>query len=158
MSLTSASTLYQGRKVDLSLFPLMTENGKASSMRIGEYPRSISGAGKASQNFIRIMLSTKGDNRAYSSMGTSFWNSVKKGLNTSSRAQVFALFNSSALTAVNFIRTTWTSTTPVDEKILSVKLIDFAVSPGSVMFNAELTSGDGSSFPFLIPVAWNTGK
>jgi hypothetical protein len=135
----------------------MVSANLASPMKLGQYPRSISGAGKASQNFIRILLSDKGNNRAYPGLGSQLWNKLQTGMNSSTSATVNGIFNSCALQVVSFMKTTWTSTTPVDEKILSVNLIDFSVSPGVVIFKAQLTAGDGSSFPFLIPVNWNTG-
>lgn len=157
MPLTSVSTLYQGRTVDLSLFPSMTSTNALSSMQLSSYPKSISGPGKASQNFIRLLLSTKGSNKAHPGLGSSLWNTIQTGMNSATSSVVTGVFNSSAIQVINFMRTKWTESTPADEKILSVNLIDFNVSPGVVIFNAQLTAGDGSSFPFLIPVNWNTG-
>lgn len=157
MSLTSISTLYQGRVVDLSLFPTMTSNNTPAPLGLGVYPKAISGAGKASQNFIKILLTQKGSNRAYKGLGSNLLSTIQTGMNSATAATINGLFNSSALQVVNFMRTMWTASTPVDEQILSVNLIDFSVSPGVISFRAQLTSGDGSSFPFLIPVNWNTG-
>jgi hypothetical protein len=157
MPLTSASTLYQGRIVDLSLFPTMISSNSPARLELGGYPKSISGPGKAAQNFIKILLTTKGSNKAHKGLGSNLLKTVQTGMNSAASSTISGLFNSSALEVVNFIRTTWTDSTPVDEKILSVNLIDFSVSPGVVLFKAQLTSGDGSSFPFLIPVNWNTG-
>ena len=157
MSLTYTSTLYQGRIVDLSLFPTMTSNNTPAPLGLGAYPKAISGAGKVSQSFIKILLTQKGSNRAYKGLGSNLLSTIQTGMNSATAATINGLFNSSALQVVNFMRTMWTASTPADEKISSVNLIDFSVSPGVISFRAQLTSGDGSSFPFLIPVNWNTG-
>lgn len=144
---------YTGRSVDIALFGL-SEDGSAVDMGMRPTALAITGKLKASQNYIRALLSTSGERKEDTAFGTEIIPEFKTS-NMSYPAQIeqtFAIYNVSVL---KWLSDRYTDSVPVDEQISSTKLLNYSVSGGNILLNIQLTTSAGETVAFHLPVAWS---
>jgi len=148
----NTNKLYSGRKVDMSTYPAKS-GSSPQLLGFGSMPAlAIAGSLKASQNFLRMLLSSKGERREDPEFGSEF----SSGLSSSNLVhpiQVYQIFSRSAVRILRKLSEEYTDDTPDDEKIKSAELILFNMSsPTSIELDIEITMDSEEEMSFLLPV------
>ena len=153
MAITSTSKNYTGRTVDLSIYPNITVENTQVVSGI-PFSRAIAGPSKVAQNFVRILLTPKGQYRAHPDLGSNFLQRIRSGF-VKQDIDLLHLFSGESLGVKNFMDDLVTSSTPLDEQILSVEMTKYSAARGSFSMTIQLTTQGGESVSFLLPVVWN---
>lgn len=145
---------YTNRSVDLALFGL-SENGAAIDMGVRPMALAITGKLKASQNYIRALLSSVGERKEDPTFGSGLISDMKSS-NISFPIQIdqaFAIQNASVL---KWMKDLYDSSIPDDEQVKSTKLLSYSIEPGGkISLYIQLTTQAGESVAFHLPVAWS---
>ncbi len=156
MDRTSTSKDYEGRLVDLSIFPDLSTSGSSSLMYIGDKSKMIAGASKACQKFLIVFLTKLGSDKSRPNMGTAFSQMIQSGSIFISPGQVEQAFNVEALAAIKYIESISNyeySSVPLDEIITEVRLTDFTISKTRLSIKAIVKFADNSTLSMMIPIA-----
>jgi hypothetical protein len=145
---------YFNRKLDIALFG---ETVSGVPIDMGTRPTSlvITGKLKASQNYLRVMLSNLGERKEDSLLGSTLIKNLKSSniAFTSEIQQIFLIEN---VLVLKWIKERYNNDVPNDERIDNVKLKNFSIQPGGkVILDLELTTVAGESLPFHLPIIWS---
>lgn len=129
--ITSTSTNYTFRKVDLSLHPDLKAPFVPVDMRIGRPARLATGHSKAAQNFLRCLMTPLGHYRSRPNFGSEFPTRVMSG------SIIFVedlpnLFATESLRVLVQVYDPKGPEFPDDEVIVRTELDDFRTKPGVV--------------------------
>jgi hypothetical protein len=153
MAFPSVTQNYQGRRVDLSIFPGLRVSGQSVPAGFGPHPRVIAGPAKAAQNYARLLLTPLGSNRARPALGSHFLSRVRAGF-VRYPADLASLFAIENLRVFNFLNSL-PAPDRVDEQLESVVLENYALQPGGLTMTLAVRVASGDALPFLLPVVWN---
>ena len=153
MAITGTSKNYTGRKVDLSIYPSVSTNN-VPVIASAPYSRAIAGPSKVAQNFVRILLTPLGKYRSAPLLGSNFMLKIRSGF-VKHDIDLLHLFAGESLGVVEFMNDNEPSSTPDDERILSVVMTKYATPRGDFSMTIELTTRGGNTTQFLLPVVWN---
>ena len=149
----STTINYSNRLVDISLF---NERDADNVSNLGVRPQSlvITGKLKASQNYLRILLSNIGERKEEPLLGSDIV-SIFKSSNFSFMSQVTQNFSIANLKTVNYIKSKYTKNTPVDEKIDKVEVINLKFTAGGkISLHLVLYTQLAEIHDFYLPVTW----
>lgn len=154
MAITATSTNYTGRVVDLSLYPSIQTPGIPADMQVSKTPKAIAGLSKMAQNYSRLLLTPLGTFYGDPDRGSLLLTKLSSGTVRFpiQAAQVFLIESERVR---EYIKQNETPDTPADERIGTVNLISFDLSPTVVSFNISITSESGGNVTFLLPVVPN---
>jgi hypothetical protein len=150
--MNNTSINYFNRKIDISFFPKKKEDASQLLGFGGSHAPSISGPLKASQNYIRVLLSSAGERSEDPSLGTKL---IK---DFSSKNMIFPMqisqnFAINSLLATNYLRKNYSSDTPADERVLGAKLLNYSiVGKTYINLEIELKTESKDALVFLLPV------
>lgn len=151
--MSSTTTNYSGRLVDISLF---NQGDSDNLSNLGIRPQSlvITGKLKASQNYLRILLSSIGERKEEPLLGSDAI-SIFKSSNFSFMSQVTQNFSIANENTIKYIKSKYTSNTPVDERIdkVIVNNLEFSAG-GKILLYLTLYTVDAEAHSFYIPVTW----
>jgi len=145
---------YSGRNVDIALFD---NNASGNPVSLGIRPTALAVTGKlkASQNYIKAMLSTSGERLEDPSYGSSLIANLMSK-NISFPIQIQQAFSSQSALTLRWIKSQYTSTTPLDEQINTVTLLNYSIQATSISLSLQLSTQAGETAVFYLPVAWGT--
>jgi hypothetical protein len=147
------TTNYSNRLIDLSLFPEKTSESPVN-LGIRPIPLVITGKLKASQNYIRILLSDVGERKENKLFGSTLYSSFKT-TNISFPVQIYQIFSSQNLLVLKWIKERYNDQTPLDERIEKVELINYGVQPGGqIILDIKLYTQAGETAEIHLPVKW----
>lgn len=135
--ITSTTTNYTFRKVDLGLHPELRSQSIPVSLMLGNPVKLITGHSKAAQNFLRALMTPLGHYRSRPGYGSDFSSRILSG----SIVFVEDLPNLFATESTRVIRDVFDpkgSDVPDDEVVLRAELGDYTVSPGLVKLTIYL--------------------
>lgn len=148
------TTNYSGRNVDIALFG-SSPTGAAISMGIRPTALAIAGKLKASQNYIKCLLSTNGERLEDPDFGSDFVPSLLS-TNISFPIQIQQAFSIQNILTLKWIKSQYTSLTPLDEQIDTVTLLNYSiVSGGNINLSLQLLTKAGETAAFYLPVSWS---
>ena len=135
--ITSTTTNYTFRKVDLSLYPDLRSAGIPVGMRLGSPARLITGHSKAAQNFLRVLMTPLGHYRSRPDFGSEFSTKIFSG------SMIFAedlpnIFAMESLRVLEQVFDPKSESIPSDEIIIRADLKDFRTSPGTLVMEIYL--------------------
>ena len=149
------TTNYSGRKVDIALFG-STPSGAAIEMGMRPTALAITGKLKASQNYIRTLLSMVGERKEDGTYGSELIQSLLS-TNISFPIQIQQAFSIQNALVLKWIKSLYTDATALDEQIDTVALLDYSIQPGGkVSLSLQLSTLAGETASFYLPVAWST--
>jgi hypothetical protein len=151
--MSSTTTNYSGRLVDISLFNQGDSNNLSN---LGVRPQSlvITGKLKASQNYLRILLSNIGERKEDPLFGSDVV-SVFKSCNFSFMSQVNQNFSIANENTIKYIKSKYTNDTPIDERIDKVEINNLEFSAGGkVSLYLTLYTLNAEEYNFYLPVTW----
>jgi len=144
---------YQGRKVDLSIFPDLTVPNVAVDARLGNDPKAIAGAFSLVQNYLRILLTPKGHYPSDPDMGSNFLAQLR-----STRIQyptdLIHLFLIESAGVVRWMKNN-SAGLPDDEVIQDATLSSTVLTPSTTSLTIEIETRAGTAVSFLLPVNWS---
>ncbi len=151
--ITSTSTNYTGRLVDLCLFPGLNLPDTPRPMTVDGVAKVTTGISKAVQGFAVALLSREGENYEDTNFGTNFSSRMGYGgvKYPSDIGQIFAIEASKAIDWWN----TNSKGRPLDEQIKAVDLVDQRIGATSVSLSIKVTSRADSDISFFLPVNWS---
>jgi hypothetical protein len=148
------TTNYSNRSLDLSIFPLK-KTEKPSSLGLRPTVLVITGKLKASQNYIKALLSNIGERKEDESFGSTLMSDIKSS-NISFPIQIQQSFSSQNLFVLRWIKKQYNETTPLDERIKKAELINYSIQPGGKVFlDIKLYTEAGEVADIHLPVTWN---
>lgn len=149
----SLSTKYQGRKVDLAIFPELTGEGITADARTINNPKVIAGLGKMTQNFARILLTPLGHYRSDPDFGSEL---IAKLVMNQPRfpSDVLHAFLIERDRVIAYMRANERVDAPSDERIKSANLVSQDVSGTGINLTIEVVSESLETVSFLLPVNW----
>lgn len=140
------------KKYDISLFPLI---GGSSIQSLGfgnSLPLAICGNLKASQNFLRVLFTTKGERLEDPLFGTYFNRDIKSGM-VFSPIQMTQIFSSNGLMAISCLKDRYPDETIAAERVKSVKLLHFtSASPTVLDLSILLCTESNNTIDFNLPI------
>lgn len=145
---------YFNRKIDIALFG---ETTSGSAVNMGTRPQSlaITGKLKASQNYIRIFLSSLGERKESPLLGSTLIKNFRSN-NIAFAAEIQQIFLVENVLVLKWIKERYNQDIPEDERIDNVILLNYAIQPGGkVTLNLQLTTVAGESVAFHLPVVWS---
>jgi hypothetical protein len=145
---------YFNRKLDIALFG---ETISGVPINMGTRPTSlvITGKLKASQNYLRVLLSNLGERKENELMGSTLIKNIKSG-NVSFSSEVEQIFLIENVLVLKWIKERYTDDIPDDERIDNVKLLNFDIQPGGqVILNLSLTTVAGETSAVHLPIVWS---
>jgi hypothetical protein len=149
----STTTNYSGRIVDISLF---NQGDSDNLSNLGIRPQSlvITGKLKASQNYLRILLSNIGERKEEPLLGSDVV-SIFKSCNFSFMSQVTQNFSIANENTIKYIKSKYTSDTPTDERIDKVIINNLEFNAGGkILLYLTLYTVDAEAHSFYLPVTW----
>lgn len=151
--ISSTSTVYTGRLVDLSLFPNLNLPDTPEPMTVAGISKVTAGISKAIQGFVLCLLSPQGSNFEDPTMGTNFSSRMGYGgiKYPSDISQIFAIEASKAVDWWNFN----SKARPLDEQIKSVDLTNQRIGTTSISLSIKVTTKAETDISFLLPVKWS---
>ena len=145
---------YFNRKIDIALFG-ETESGVPVSMGTRPVSLVITGKLKASQNYLRVMLSNLGERKEDINFGSTLIKNFRSN-NIAFSSEIEQIFLIENVLVLKWIQERYNGDTPEDERIDNVKLLNYDIqSGGRVILNLELTTVAGESALFHLPVVWS---
>ena len=124
----NTTTNYTGRSIDISLFG-SSPTGASIEMGLRPTALAITGKLKASQNYIRAMFSSVGERREEPRYGSALISGLI-GTNINFPIQINQIFSTQNALALNWIKSNYTSSTPLDEQIDTVTLLSYSILSG----------------------------
>lgn len=147
------TTNYTGRSVDVALFGV--SQGGAVDMGLRPTALAVAGKLKASQNYIRALLSTAEERKEDPEFGSSMVGDFRSS-NISFPVQIEQAFAIANLSVLKWMKDRYTSSVPADERVDSTKLTNYSIEPGGkISLNIQLTTSAGESVAFCLPVVWS---
>lgn len=145
---------YFNRKVDIALFG-ETDSGKPIDMGTRPISLVISGKLKASQNYLRVMLSNLAERKEDPLFGSTLIKNFRSN-NIAFSSEIEQIFLIENVLVLKWIKERYNNNTPQDEQIDSVQLLNYDIQPGGrVILNLELTTVAGESAAFHLPIVWS---
>jgi len=151
--MSSISTDYSGRQVDLSIYPDQVSPGVAVEGSLSLGSRAIAGPLALAQAFALALLTPLGHYRSDPQYGSTLLEDLtdKKIEYPSDILHAFAL---SSVSVVSYFDT-YRSQVPDDEKIATVRLETYNVRGTVIEMTIVMTTLAGQSVTFLLPVQWS---
>jgi hypothetical protein len=147
------TTNYSNRLVDLSIFPSKVGD-RPTLLGIRPTPLVITGKLKASQNYLKTLLADIGERKEDPYFGSQLYSSFKT-TNISFPVQIQQIFSSQNLLVLKYIKERYNDQTPLDEKISTVELINYAIQPGGqIILEMKLYTEAGETADIHLPVRW----
>lgn len=151
--ISSTSTSYTGRLVDLSLFPEIRSAGVPADMTLEPSGAVVAGVSKAVQGFLICLLSSEGENREDPFFGTNFRSRMIL-TNVRYPSDVDQIFTLEASKAIDWWNRN-SKSRPLDEQIKTVELVSQSLTSTKVSLRLKLYSKSESDIDFLLPVNWS---
>lgn len=150
----STTVNYTGRKVDIALFGL-TNSGTPIDLGLRPTALAITGKLKASQNYIKTLLSQLSERKEDPTYGSGFVSSLKSR-NITFPIQITQAFSSANLLVLKYLKDFYDSSVPLDERIDKVDLLNYSIEPGGkISLTLQLYTQAGETYVFYLPVAWS---
>lgn len=144
---------YSNRLIDLSLFPAKTGDSPVK-LSLRPIPLVVTGKLKASQNYIKTLLSDIGERKEEPLYGSTLYSGLKSS-NISFPVQILQIFSSQNLLVLKWIKERYNNQTPIDEKIDKVELMEYALQPGGqIILDLKLYTQAGETADIHLPVKW----
>lgn len=145
---------YFNRKLDIALFG---ETTSGTPIGMGTRPVSlvITGKLKASQNYLRVLLSNLAERKESPLMGSTLIRNIRSG-NIAFSSEIEQIFLIENVLVLKWIKERYTDGVPDDERIDNVKLLNYAIQPGGqVILNLNLTTVAGETSVVHLPIIWS---
>ena len=145
---------YFNRKLDIALFG---ETTSGVPINMGTRPVSlvITGKLKASQNYLRVLLSNLGERKENPLMGSILIKNIRSG-NIAFSSEIEQIFLIENVLVLKWIKERYTNDIPNDERIDNVKLLNYAIqSGGRVILDLSLTTVAGETSAIHLPIIWS---
>lgn len=144
---------YSNRQIDISLFPAKNSD-KIPLLGLRPSPMVITGKLKASQNYLRVLLSSAGERKENSNFGSNLFN-IFKTSNISYPIQIIQNFSIQNLLVLKWFKERYNKQTPIDEKIRKVDLLNYNIQPGGqIILELKLHTEAGETEDIHLPVKW----
>jgi len=161
MAISSVSTNYEGRNIDLSILGFtgvasleeLTADTKPITPVVGNPSRFCSGIQKLIQRYTINLLTELGSQPDDLEFGTLFITQIRRRQNSLSQIDVEHYFNVANLRIMNVFREyEQTNELPDDEALRIARLSDFEVDGDTVYIKIELITRSEEEVAFLIPL------
>ena len=141
------------RKYDMSFYPLPNAADGRSDLGFGKgNVLAARGPLKASQNYMRVLLTKKGERPEDPQCGTRFSEEISSG-RIFLPIQVKQVFSANSLSAILYLQSKYPKDTPLDERVKDAILDYFTqTSPTVVEMQISLYLQDTTKYAFLLPV------
>ena len=149
--ISTTSTNNSGRKLDICLFPETVGPGPVRLEVPGPVAKVTSGRIKASQNYVRLLLTPLGTWRSDPTAGSNFSSRFLSGI-AFTFDQIPSFFAAESLSVIQFMANNRSANTPADERIVSATLLSYSVLTGSLTMSIQLAYADGAGTELTLPV------